>query len=295
MAPTDEKTILTDGHGTIFQPPTQRPSCLIQYSGANLGRRYLLDSSSVIIGRSPQANIVITDSTISREHARCVQVGTRMEIEDINSSNGSFVNDSKIKGRVPLRDGDIVRLGSVLFKYFAHDNVENIFHDKIYRMATIDGGTQIFNRKYLMETLESEFKISKTYGRPLTLIYYDLDFFKKVNDQHGHSAGDHILKESAQLVKTCIRKDDIFGRIGGEEFAIILPNTNSRTAYDLAERIRKLIEEHVFKHDSKKIKQTVSFGVSENRGQFSDFKSLLDDADKKLYHSKSTGRNIVTV
>ena len=295
MAPTDDKTILTDGHGTIFQPPTQRPSCLIQYSGANLGRRYLLDSSSVIIGRSPQANIVITDSTISREHARCVQVGTRIEIEDINSSNGSFVNDSKIQGRVPLRDGDIVRLGSVLFKFFAHDNVENIFHDKIYRMATIDGGTQIFNRKYLMETLDSEFKISKTYGRPLTLIYYDLDFFKKVNDQHGHSAGDHILKESSQMVKTCIRKDDIFGRVGGEEFAIILPNTNARTAYELAERIRKLISEHIFKHGSNKIKQTVSLGVSENRGQFNDFKSLLDDADKKLYHSKSTGRNIVTV
>jgi diguanylate cyclase (GGDEF)-like protein len=292
---SDEKTIITDGHPTIIQPANRKCACFIQYSGSALGRRYILDAAQVTIGRSPSTGIVIAEASVSREHARCTLSVNRVDLEDLGSSNGTFINDQKIQGRAPLRDGDIIRLGSVLLKYFAHDNIENVFHDKIYRMATIDAGTQIFNRKYMMESLESEFRVSKAFGRPLSLIFYDLDFFKKVNDEHGHNAGDFILKESAQIVKTCVRREDVFGRVGGEEFCIILPNTQSRTAFDLAERIRKVIEQHVFHFDGKGLKQTLSMGVSENRPQFNSFKELLDDADKKLYQSKNNGRNRVTV
>ena len=98
---------------------------------------------------------------------------------DLGSSNGTYVNDKRIAEQHTLQDGDIIRLGNIVFKFFAQGNIENVFHDKIYRMATIDGGTQTFNKKYLLEALESEFKFSRTYSQSLSLIYFDLDFSRK--------------------------------------------------------------------------------------------------------------------
>jgi len=294
---SDDKTIITDSANlTMVQAMSpKKRACLVQYSGSSLGRRYILESQEVTIGRAPTTGIVIPESSVSREHAKCVTNANRVEIVDLNSSNGTFVNDTRVSAPTALRDGDIIRLGSILLKFFAHDNIDNVFHDKIYRMATIDAGTQIFNKKYLLEALENEFKFSRVYGRPLSIIYYDLDFFKKVNDVHGHNCGDYILKESAQVTKAIMRKDDVFGRYGGEEFVIVLPNTDAKVAADLAERVRKQIEAYNFEFSGKVLKQTVSMGVSENMGKFQTFKDLLEDADKKLYQSKSGGRNRVTI
>ena len=162
-------------------------------------------------------------------------------------------------------------------------------------MATIDGGTQTFNKQYLLESLDSEFQFSKTYGRPLSVIYFDLDHFKKVNDTYGHNAGDFILSELSKLVKSIVRKDDIFCRFGGEEFVILLPNTDARTAYDSAERIRKTVEENIFNTEGHSLKQTVSLGVSQLQPSMNTPKDFLEDADKKLYQSKQNGRNQVTI
>lgn len=191
---SDDKTIIADPVGlTIFNTPKSKRACLVQYNGAALGRRYILDEPEVIAGRSPDTGIVIDEKSVSRQHARFLQAPDTIEVEDLGTTNGTYINDKRVDHRTPLRDGDIIRLGTILLKFYAHNNIDNVFHDKIYRMATIDTGTQIFNKKYLMESLESEFKFSKTYNRPLSLIYYDLDFFKKVNDIHGHNAGDYIL------------------------------------------------------------------------------------------------------
>jgi diguanylate cyclase (GGDEF)-like protein len=292
----DDKTIIADPAGmTVFNPPKRLRACLVQYNGTNLGKRYVLDGTEMIIGRAPSADICINEQTVSKQHAKCYRVQDDIEIEDLGSSNGTHINDKRISSRHVLRDGDIIRLGTVLCKYFAHNNIENVFHDKIYRMATIDGGTQTFNKKYFLESLESEFKFSRTFARDLSLIYFDLDLFKKVNDTYGHSAGDTILKEVAALVQQKIRKDDIFCRYGGEEFVIVLPNTNAKTAYELAERIRQTSEKHPFKINNVKIQQTLSLGVSQLNKDMKTAKDLLDDADKKLYKSKQSGRNRVTI
>src|SRR5690606_28727625 len=124
--------------------------------------------------------------------------------------------------------------------------LDGFVQDKIYRMATIDAGTQVFNKQYLLDSLNNEFAISQATGRPLSIIYYDLDFFKKVNDTYGHNAGDQVLRESTLIVKNIIRKDEILGRFGGEEFIIILPNSASQAAFELGERIRKACETHIF-------------------------------------------------
>lgn len=288
---------------TVLQGPKRKNACLVQYSGAKLGKRYPLTETQNVVGRSPTVQIIINEASVSRQHARFVLVGDNVAVEDMGSSNGTFVNDVRTEGQVALKDGDIIRLGTVLLKFFAHDNVDSVMHDKIYRMATIDAGTQIFNKQYLLDALDSEFKFSATYNRELSIIYYDLDHFKAVNDNYGHNAGDFILRESAALVKGAVRKDDILGRFGGEEFVIILPNTDARTAAELAERIRVKHETHQFVLDYEKDgarrrvahRQTISMGVAQLKPGIPSTKEFLEVADQKLYTSKQSGRNRVTI
>ncbi len=291
----DDKTIIADPGSSIFNPPKKSAACLVQYSGTNLGKRYVLDQKEMVVGRAPTVEIVVNEQSVSRSHAQCLQQGEEIYVADLGSSNGTYVNDKKISTRQILRDGDIIRLGNIVFKFFAQGNIENVFHDKIYRMATIDVGTNIFNKKYLIEALETEVKFSRAYGRPLSVIYFDLDFFKKVNDTYGHSVGDGILRDSSTLVKAIIRKDDIFCRYGGEEFVILMPATEAKTAYELAERIRSSFETHKFEIQGHSIRQTLSIGVSQLNPRMTTAESLLEDADKKLYQSKSGGRNRVTI
>lgn len=278
----------------LTSSPRRMRACLVQYNGQNLGKRFPLDLSKMILGRSPRASIVIHDQSVSRIHAEAYRNGTQIDLEDLDSVNGTFVNDQKINERRALHDGDLIRLGTVLFKYFAHDNIENIFHDKIYRMSTIDALTHTFNRKYLMETLDSEFKYAKTYNQPLSVFYFDLDHFKKVNDTYGHAAGDFILKETASRVKAHLRDEDILCRFGGEEFVVILPGTDLAKAAQLAENVRRAMEAATFMYQTTSIPQLLSGGVSQISEAMASHDDLLRDADQKLYRSKENGRNQIT-
>ena len=293
---SDDKTIIADGSNlSLFKTQKRMAASLVQYNGTNLGKRYQISKPQVMIGRSPDVEIVINEQSVSRQHAKCIIEENQIIIEDLNSSNGTYINNEKLSSRVHLKDGDIVRLGTVLLKYFSADNIENLIHDKIYRMATIDVGTGIFNKKHLLESIESEFQFARTTGKDLSVVYFDLDFFKKINDNYGHNAGDYILKESARIVGEGLRKEDIFCRFGGEEFVILLPDAAAKQAYDSAERIRKKMEAHIFEFENHKLKQTVSLGVSQLQPSMKTPAELLDDADRKLYQSKQNGRNQVTI
>lgn len=291
----DDKTIIADPGASIFNPPKKSAACFVQYSGTNLGKRYVLDKPDIVVGRSPNVQIVINEQSVSRNHAKCEVGESQVVITDLGSSNGTYVNDQRISGSQALNDGDIIRLGNIVFKFFSHGNIENVFHDKIYRIATIDSGTQTFNKKYLLEELDSQFKFSRTYSRALSLIYFDLDHFKKVNDTYGHNVGDEILRDVSKRVKSAIRKDDILCRFGGEEFVILLPATDAKTAYELAERIRQDVESEAFPSEGHIIKQTISLGVSQLNPTMKTPHELLEDADQKLYQSKTNGRNRVTI
>lgn len=279
---------------TFRRPMARKPPCLVQYTGDALGRRVLLGSVETILGRAPESGCVVADDSVSRAHVRCRVSQDAVEIEDLNSRNGTFVNDVRIVAPTRLANGDIVRLGSVLFKFFAYDNIENAFHDRIYRLATVDLATDTFNKNYLLQTLETEFAYCRAYGRPLSVIYYDLDFFKRVNDEHGHGCGDYILKETSRLAKTCVRTDDLIGRLGGEEFVVVLPNADAAIGRDLAERIRATVEGYGFAFAGKRLQQTISMGVAQASAQMDHHLELLNEADRNLYTSKRSGRNRVT-
>ncbi|MCY4380097.1 MAG: GGDEF domain-containing protein [Proteobacteria bacterium] len=279
------------------------PCCLVQYNGDQLGKRFSVGKNISIAGRSPEATIFIDEPSVSRMHAKFFSSSEgKVTIEDLGSSNGTFLNDKPVKQKSPINNGDMIRLGAVLFKFFSSSNMDNLVHDKIYKMVTVDSGTGAFNKKYLQDTLSSEFKVAKTYNQDIAIIYYDLDFFKKVNDTYGHEAGDIILKQSVEHVNKLIRTQDVLCRFGGEEFVIILPSTSESTATELAERIRSSMAKKIFEIPQKTpkgrtivpLKQTISLGVAGLRREMNDVRELLEIADNRLYLSKKNGRNRVT-
>lgn len=283
-------------------PKEEGIPCLVQYNGANIGTRYLLYKEKTNIGRSADCDISLPDISISRQHAFIYNDKSGVFVEDTNSSNGTFVNEKKITSKSQLKDQDTLRLGTLLLKFFSKDNVDGFIQDKIYRLATIDAGTQIFNKQYLQDTLENQFRKAKSSGKDLTIIYFDLDHFKKVNDTYGHVAGDQVLRDIAKLVKKTVRKEDTFARFGGEEFVIILPNTNLEQAIKIAETIKQKCETFVQNiiYELNGIKtqadyiQTISLGLATCQQQMNSPKDLLEAADQKLYQSKKNGRNRLT-
>ena len=162
-------------------------------------------------------------------------------------------------------------------------------NQKLEYLATIDGLTGLFNRSRIENNVNEEVERAERYKRGLSIILLDIDHFKIVNDDYGHHVGDAVLREFASIIKDGIRKVDAVGRWGGEEFIIILPETNIKEAENIAEQIRKKIENHIFtviKH------KTSSFGVSEYI-QGDNSQSIINRADKALYRAKDCGRNKV--
>ena len=213
-------------------------------------------------------------------------------LRDMGSTNGTYVNDEMIDEYV-LRDGDFIKVGRCIFKFLSGNNIENAYHEEIYRLTTVDGLTQIFNRRYFVETLEREIGRALRYRRDLSLIMFDIDRFKQVNDTYGHLAGDHVLKHLATATKTRIRREDVLARYGGEEFAIILPEIDHHNAMQFADKIRRIAERTPFKFEDTDIPLTVSVGVTCLGSEVPDATAFVKNADENLYAAKAAGRNQV--
>jgi diguanylate cyclase (GGDEF)-like protein len=294
-----DKTLINDtlvGHTMTGRQ--RRQPCLVQFSGRDLGRPYFVQITKAVMGRDPRATFRIDEQKVSRQHCELIYEKDRLYVRDLGSANGTYVNGKRIKDITELKDGDTMILGGPSFKYFSPGNVEQLFYDKVYREKTIDQKTRVFNDKYLMTTLRGEIDVSNAFGRPLSVIMYDLDHFKMVNDVYGHRFGDHVLARTAEIVSETIRKNDDLCRYGGEEFVIILRETDLPTATRLAERVRRAAEQEVFevKKNGKPGKhiQTMSLGVVRMSPATPDVDSILKAADRLLYISKKAGRNRVS-
>jgi diguanylate cyclase (GGDEF)-like protein len=248
------------------------------------------------IGRDPTADISVADQGISRKHAKVSKEGEKVRFTDLNSSNGSFINDKKINpgDSAILAKEDMVKLGNTIFKFLPKGELEILFYGNLGSAAHTDSLTRIYNKGYLIEALEAEFKRAKALHTDFSLIFFDLDHFKKVNDNFGHDAGDYVLKEFTNMIKTGhLRPKDIFARYGGEEFVVLLANTAAKSAFELAERIRAAVESHAFIYEGKRLPVTTSLGVAELRSDIESAQTLIKAADKALYAAKSGGRNRV--
>lgn len=286
------KTVITV-ISKISERPVLQHAALVVIHGLDLGRKYDLIKSSTVLGRSSKSDIQIDQEAVSRNHAKLASADGRVSLEDLGSTNGSYVNDEQVQGKIQLRNGDLLKIGRTIFKFIAGGNIEAAYHDEIYRLTTVDGLTQVFNRRYFEETLERELSRCARYGRALSLVMIDIDHFKKVNDEHGHLAGDFVLKEVASALKTRIRREDVLARFGGEEFALLLPEVDVKGAALLAEKARRLIEKHRFEFDHTSIPVTVSCGVAAIGGAVNEAADLVREADSRLYAAKDAGRNRV--
>ena len=277
----------------ISQRAVNRAAALVLIHGEDLGRKFDLVSEETLIGRSSKADIQVDQDSVSRHHAKIRVDGARITVEDMGSTNGTIVNDEHIEDTLRLRNGDLLKIGRTIFKFIAGNNIEAAYHDEIYRMTTVDGLTQVFNRRYFEDAIERELSRSRRYTRPLSLVLLDIDHFKKINDTFGHLAGDAVLKEVALTVRARTRREDVFARFGGEEFALLLPEVDQKGAATLAEKARKLVEKHHFVFDGEDIAVTVSAGVATVQKKGETPVELIGRADEKLYEAKGAGRNRV--
>jgi diguanylate cyclase (GGDEF)-like protein len=285
------KTVVT-AISKISDRPVAKEACLVVIYGLELGKKFNLNRPQIIIGRSSKADIQIDQEAVSRNHCKIINTGNAIMLRDMGSTNGTYVNDEMIDEYV-LRDGDFIKVGRCIFKFLSGNNIENAYHEEIYRLTTIDGLTQVFNKRYFIETLEREIGRANRYRRELSLIMFDIDHFKKINDTYGHLAGDHVLKQLASVIKTRIRREDILSRYGGEEFAIILPEIDNYNAMNFADKIRQLVEKAVFKFEDTDIPVTISIGVASMTQELQEPHEFIRIADSHLYEAKSAGRNRV--
>src|SRR5262245_10186307 len=270
----------------ISDRPVSKEACLVVIYGLDLGKKYNVDRPSLIVGRSSKADIQIDQESVSRNHCKIINTGKTILLRDLGSTNGTYGNDGLVDEYV-LRDGDFIKIGRCIFKFLSGSNIENAYHEEIYRLTTVDGLTQVYNKRYFIETLEREIGRAQRYRRDLSLILFDIDHFKNVNDTFGHLAGDSVLKQLANVIKGRIRREDVLARYGGEEFAIILPEIDKHNALQFGEKIRRITEKAVFRFEDTEIPVTVSVGVSSltpETQEASDFVKLADDA---LYSAKT--------
>lgn len=285
-------TVVTPGLGEEAAAGGQ--ACLVVIYGQNIGRRHFLERPELILGRSESATVQVDQESVSRQHCKMMTKAGRTIVYDLGSTNGTFVNNERVE-TAELRDGDYVRVGQTIFKYISGSNIEGKYHEEIYRLTTVDGLTQAFNKRYLLETLERELNRSLRYGRLLSLVMFDIDRFKRINDTHGHLAGDHVLRELAALIAQNIRREDIFARYGGEEFALVLPEIDAEGAEQVCEKLRSIVEEQQIIFDGKRIPVTVSLGIRSVAADERELNvtELIAAADAMLYRAKQLGRNRV--
>ncbi|MBN8469192.1 GGDEF domain-containing protein [Corallococcus exiguus] len=267
--------------------------CLVQIHGPELGKKYVLEETEFTIGRDQHNHIVVDLDNVSRRHARIWGRQGKMFVEDLQSTNGTYLNDREVLQAQPLRSGDLVKVGGSIFKFLDGDNIETQYHETIYTLTIADGLTGINNKRYFLEYLEREMGRSHRYQRTLSLFMFDIDHFKQINDVHGHLAGDYVLREMAQSIKKLVRREQCFARYGGEEFAVVMPEDGPDKARVFAEKIRKLVEDKRFVFEDKDIPVTISIGVAEVASEMSEPSQFIKVADANLYKAKKTGRNRV--
>ncbi|MGB3480202.1 MAG: GGDEF domain-containing protein [bacterium] len=309
-------------------------SLILVDSGAAV-KKLPINKGRFIIGRADDADLVISNKDVSRRHAAVICDGSNFSIEDLDSTNGTFVNGKRII-KESLDVGDEISVGD--YKIFLDDGSGNFSYaeatqigrkgaetvilekrfstlrqklqddglkeefrtiedvvkksrKKLSTMANEDKLTGLYSRHYFDRRSRAEFSQAEKTNRELSILFIDIDHFKKVNDKYGHEKGDVALRVIARLIQASCRKSDFVARYGGEEIVVILPNTISRDALQVGSDINAVIARQSNKLLGFQI--TVSVGVATYPNDGTTLKQVLINADKALYRAKDTGRNRV--
>jgi diguanylate cyclase (GGDEF)-like protein len=279
------------------QDRAQRP-CLLVLSGLDMGNASTIGDPGLVIGRDDDCSLVLRDDGISRRHMEVKLYGAdRVIVRDLESTNGSFVRGQRIEV-AELRDGEKFLLGRrTLLKFALQDDLDLAYQREMYNSSIRDGLTGIFNRRYFNQKLGSDISFALRHKIPLSLLMFDLDHFKRVNDSYGHRTGDAVLIACANEVAETIRTEDVLARYGGEEFAIIAPATDHAGASSLAQRIRRTVAKltvSAVDESGAEVRVTISVGATTlEPGAQTDAASMIQATDENLYEAKRAGRNQV--
>ncbi len=276
-----------------------REACLVVLHGEGIGRRVAIGAVPLSVGRSPTSELVFEEECVSRHHCRVEPSTSRSgsqpdtwHIVDLGSTNGTLVNDTPVE-RQALQHGDQIQIGRNICKFLVSGSIESAYHDEIHRLVTTDGLTGLPNRRAFEEALQREFSRATRYTRPMAILMIDIDHFKRVNDTLGHLAGDAALRQIGALLRTNLRRDDLAARLGGEEFAVLLPEIDRAGATLTAEKLRRLIESRPVVFDTQRWPLTVSIGIASRAVTDTEAIEVVRRADDMLYVAKREGRNRV--
>jgi diguanylate cyclase (GGDEF)-like protein len=270
---------------------------IIAGSEVDFGRHFVLEREQVLIGREIGNDIVVHDGKISKSHCAVTVVKggrgvERIDIRDLGTTNGTFVNGEPVL-QATLTAGDKIQVGDTILQLSYGDEIEREYHARLFQLAARDSLTGLYNKRYMLNEVENHARIARRNGRVFSVILIDIDDFKKVNDRYGHLAGDDYLAAVAGLLSHSLREQDVAGRIGGEEFLVILPETAIDGAFQLAVRIRKNVEAFVLERDGQRIRTTISAGVCQFVNEIRDVSELLELADQAMYEAKKAEKNQV--
>jgi len=289
----EQKTLNTEVFS--LRPAQQRDrAVLVRMDSAQAGQVTSLDAPEVRLGRQLGNTIVIDDEGLSRVHARVYYDGIVYRIQDLRSSNGTYVNGTRID-EAPLTDGSVLQLGpKVCFRFSLTDENQEKILRQLYENSVHDPLTGAYNRLFFLERLGAELSYAARHKAPASLLMFDVDRFKAVNDTYGHPAGDAVLRQIAATARELVRVEDVLARYGGEEFVVLLRGIGLSGAGRAAERIRASIEKAPTLVDGQTISTTVSIGAASLAciGK-PDSDALISVADRRLYLAKNGGRNRV--
>ena len=280
-------------------PSSQRHAFLIVLAGPQFGDVFSLQTGKeLVVGRREDADIQIRDDGVSRRHASIHVVGEGAELKDLGSANGTFVDGQRVDA-ARLVDGTRLTIGLVTtLKFVWADELEARWQLKVAEGALQDPLTGLYNRRHLEERLSAELAAAQRHQRLVSVLMVDVDHFKRINDDHGHMAGDEALKMVAYVLRGAIRKEDVLARFGGEEFVVVARETGLAGARALGERIRRAVERSRCQWQGRDLALTVSIGVTVSIG-LTDYvagetdRDMIQSADQALYLAKQAGRNRV--
>jgi two-component system, cell cycle response regulator len=268
---------------------------LMIMTGLGAGRLIPIErASGLVIGRSRSADVRVADEGVSRNHCRVTRIGSKVIVEDLESRNGTVVNGTKVM-RAEICAGDRIQLGpDLIIQLSMYDDAEQTLARRLFDASTRDPLTRAFNRQYFAQSLETELSYARRHGTSLSVMMLDLDGMRSINEVHGQSAGDEVLRAVVDVIANVIRTEDVFCRYAGAQFAFILREP-LRTAARTAERLRMRIESARVSHTKKPISVTASVGVAEigEPGAQLTAEGLVKVAEKRLHRAKLLGKNRV--
>jgi two-component system cell cycle response regulator len=265
---------------------------LVRVDGPSNGQVHSIESAELTIGRGSAADFRLTDEGVSRRHALLMHTRGHYFIQDLDSSNGTFLEGRRVK-RAPLMEGDLIQFGPhASFRFCMMDSKQERAMMRLYEETTIDALTRVYNRRFIDKRFDEELAYALRHHTDLAVVMLDVDYFKHINDRHGHTSGDVVLRNVAEVITDQLRTEDVLARYGGEEFLVLLRGIPHIGVAKVAERVRVAVQNAQVRVGRVSLRVTLSGGVTSLEGCPSNAKEdLLAQVDERLYRAKHQGRN----